>query len=178
MSLTFGTITQVKVECMNRGETNFSGSPKFQWLWQGAKYHVWTSQIDKHWRHSQKRLQKYDIRDMYTHYEISGYERVCRWWSCLSLLTRVIKLSRKAVISNINNLYQCFQDKSAISCLHPHSTPIQSFLKSSKKNLNRYKFYNKLFKQPDHRVEFDTPLHSKNVLFQKIANNLNWMNVK
>ena len=50
--------------CINRGETNFSRSPKFQWLWQGAIYHVWTSQIDKHWRHSQKRLQKYDIRDI------------------------------------------------------------------------------------------------------------------
>ena len=35
-----------------------------KWLWQGAIYHIWTSQIDKHWRHSQKRLQKYDIRDM------------------------------------------------------------------------------------------------------------------
>ena len=103
-----------------------------------------------------------------------GKPFIIRWWSYLSLLTRAIKLSRKAVISNINTLCQCFQDKSAISFLHPHSTPTQRFLKSSK-NLNRYKFYNELFKQPDHRVEFDTPLHSKNVLFQKIANNLNWM---
>ena len=48
---------------MNRGETNFSRSPKSLRFWQGAMYHIWTSHFDKHWRHSQKRLQKYDIRD-------------------------------------------------------------------------------------------------------------------
>ena len=37
---------------MNRGETNFSRSPKSQRFWQGAIYHVWTSHFEKHWRHS------------------------------------------------------------------------------------------------------------------------------
>ena len=36
----------------DRGETNFSRSPKSQRFWQGAMYHVWTSHFDKHWRHS------------------------------------------------------------------------------------------------------------------------------
>ena len=53
----------LKVECMNQSETNFSITAEFQQLWQGAISHVWTSQFDKHWQHSQKQLQKYDIRD-------------------------------------------------------------------------------------------------------------------
>ena len=81
-----------------------------------------------------------------------GKPFIIRWWSYFPWLTRAIKLSRKVVISNTNTLCQCFQDKSAISCLHPHSKSIQRFLKSSKKNLNRYKFHIKLSKQPDHRV--------------------------
>ena len=53
----------LEVECMNQSETNFSITAEFQQLWQGAISHVWTSQFDKHWQHSQKQLQKYDIRD-------------------------------------------------------------------------------------------------------------------
>ena len=53
----------LKVECMNLSETNFSRTAESQWLWQGAICHVWTSQFNKHWRQSQKQLQKYDIRD-------------------------------------------------------------------------------------------------------------------
>ena len=44
-----------KVECMNLSETN--------WLWQGAICHVWTFQFDKHWQHSQKQLQKYNVKE-------------------------------------------------------------------------------------------------------------------
>ena len=54
----------LKVECMNQSETNFSITAEFQQLWQGAISHVWTSQFDKHWQHSQKQLQKYNIRDL------------------------------------------------------------------------------------------------------------------
>ena len=54
----------LKVECMNLSETNFSRTAESQRLWQGAICHVWTSQFNKHWRQSQKQLQKYDIRDM------------------------------------------------------------------------------------------------------------------
>ena len=36
----------------------------FYGLWQSAICHVWTSQFGKHWRHSQKQLQKYSIRDI------------------------------------------------------------------------------------------------------------------
>ena len=53
----------LKVECMNLSETNFSRTAESQRLWQGAICHVWTSQFDKHWRHSQKQLQKYNNRD-------------------------------------------------------------------------------------------------------------------
>ena len=53
----------LKAECMNRSETNFSRTAESQRLWQGAICHVWTSQFDKHWRQSQKQLQKYNIRD-------------------------------------------------------------------------------------------------------------------
>ena len=53
----------LKVECMNLSETNFSRTAESQRLWQGAICHVWTSQFDKHWRQSQKQLQKYNIRD-------------------------------------------------------------------------------------------------------------------
>ena len=45
---------------MNLSETNFSRTAESQWLWQGA---IWTFQFDKLWRHSQKQLQKYNIRD-------------------------------------------------------------------------------------------------------------------
>ena len=45
---------------MNLIETNFSRTAESQWLWQGA---IWTFQFDKLWRHSQKQLQKYNIRD-------------------------------------------------------------------------------------------------------------------
>ena len=53
----------LRVECMNLIETNFSRTAESQRLWQGAICHVWTSQFNKHWRQSQKQLQKYDIRD-------------------------------------------------------------------------------------------------------------------
>ena len=53
----------LKVECMNLSETNFSRTAESQRLWQGAICHVWTSQFDKHWRQSQKQLQKYNIRN-------------------------------------------------------------------------------------------------------------------
>ena len=65
----------LKVECMNRDETNFSRTAKSQRLWQGAICHIWTSQFDKHCRHSQKQLQKYSIRDI----GIFGFE-VCSTW--------------------------------------------------------------------------------------------------
>ena len=55
----------LKVECMNLSETNFSRTAESQRLWQGAICHVWTSQFDKHWRQSQKQLQKYNIRDVF-----------------------------------------------------------------------------------------------------------------
>ena len=54
----------LKVECMNLSETNFSRTAESQRLWQGAICHVWTLQFDKHWRQSQKQLQKYNIRDI------------------------------------------------------------------------------------------------------------------
>ena len=53
----------LKVECMNLSETNFSRTAESQRLWQGAICHVWTSQLNKHWRQSQKQLQKCNIRD-------------------------------------------------------------------------------------------------------------------
>ena len=53
----------LKVECMNLSETNFSRTAESQQLWQGAICHVGTSQFDKHWRHLQKRLQKYNIQE-------------------------------------------------------------------------------------------------------------------
>ena len=49
---------------MNLSETNFSRTAESQWLWQGAICHIWTSQLDKHWRHLQKQLQKYNVRDI------------------------------------------------------------------------------------------------------------------
>ena len=42
----------LKVESMNRGETDFSRSPKSLRFWQGAIYHAWASHFDKHWQHS------------------------------------------------------------------------------------------------------------------------------
>jgi len=53
----------LKVECMNLSETSFSRTSESRRLWQGANCHVWTSQLDKHWWHSQKQLQKYNIKD-------------------------------------------------------------------------------------------------------------------
>ena len=50
---------------MNRSETNFSRTAESQWLWQGAICHVWTSQFDKHWRHSQKERLAYKLVDIY-----------------------------------------------------------------------------------------------------------------
>ena len=61
MSLRLGLY--LKVECMNLSETNFNRTAESQRLWQGAICHVWTFQFDKHWRQSQKQLQKYNIRD-------------------------------------------------------------------------------------------------------------------
>ena len=55
----FGTISQSRMH-----ETSFSRAVESQRLWQGAICHVWTSQFDKHWRQSQKQLQKYNIRDV------------------------------------------------------------------------------------------------------------------
>ena len=54
----------LKVECMNLSKPNFSRITEFQGLWQGVICHVWTFQFDKHWRQSQKQLQKYNIRDV------------------------------------------------------------------------------------------------------------------
>ena len=56
----------LEVECMNQNETNFSRTAKSQRLWQGAICHIWTYQFNKHWRQSQKQLQKYNIRDFIT----------------------------------------------------------------------------------------------------------------
>ena len=53
----------LKVECMNLSETNFSRTAESQRLWQGAICHVWTSQFDKHWRHSQKQRLAYKLVD-------------------------------------------------------------------------------------------------------------------
>ena len=53
----------LKVECINLRETNFSSTAESQRLWQGAICHVWTSQFNRHWRKSQKQLQKYNITD-------------------------------------------------------------------------------------------------------------------
>ena len=53
----------LKVERMNLNETNFGRTAESQRSWQGAICHVWTLQFDKHWRQSQKQLQKYNIRD-------------------------------------------------------------------------------------------------------------------
>ena len=58
-----GVALVLKVERMNLSETNFSGTAESQRLWQGAICNVRTSQFDKHWRQSQKQLQKYNIRD-------------------------------------------------------------------------------------------------------------------
>ena len=53
----------LKVECMNLSETNFSRTAESQRLWQGAIFHVWTSQFDKHWRQLQKQLQKFKRKE-------------------------------------------------------------------------------------------------------------------
>ena len=54
----------LEVECMNRHETNFSRTTQSQRFWQGAIWHVWTSQFDKHWRHSQKERLAYKLVDI------------------------------------------------------------------------------------------------------------------
>ena len=46
---------------MNQSETNFSRTAQSQRFWQGAICHVWTSKLDKHWRHSQKERLAYKI---------------------------------------------------------------------------------------------------------------------
>ena len=56
----------LKVQCMNGSETNFSRTAESQRLWQGAICHVCIFQFNKHWRQSQKQLQKYNIRDFIT----------------------------------------------------------------------------------------------------------------
>ena len=53
----------LEVECMNQSETNFSRTAQFQRFWQGAICHIWTSQLDKHWRHSQKERLAYELVD-------------------------------------------------------------------------------------------------------------------
>ena len=53
----------LEVECMNQSETNFSRTAQFQRFWQGAICHIWTSQLDKNWRHSQKERLAYKLVD-------------------------------------------------------------------------------------------------------------------
>ena len=70
--------------CINRGETNFSRSPKSQRFWQGAIYHVWTSHFDKHWRHSHFALSfLFNLRWVYSaltwqYQDIGGHS--CAQW--------------------------------------------------------------------------------------------------
>ena len=62
----------LKVECMNLSETNFSRIAESQKLWQGAICHVWTSQFNKHWRQSQKENYKTTILDIWI-WDCAGY---------------------------------------------------------------------------------------------------------
>ena len=55
--------TYLKVECMNQSETNLSRTAQSHWFWQGAICHVWTSQLDQRWRHSQKERLAYKLVD-------------------------------------------------------------------------------------------------------------------
>ena len=51
------------VDSMNQSETNFSSTAQSQRFLQGAICNVWTSQLDKHWRHSQKERLPYKLVD-------------------------------------------------------------------------------------------------------------------
>ena len=53
----------LEVDCMNQSETNFSRTAQSKWFWQGAICNVWTFQLDKHWRHSQKERLTYNLVD-------------------------------------------------------------------------------------------------------------------
>ena len=57
----------LEVECLNWNETNFSRTTQSQRFWQGVIWHVWTSQFDKHWRHSQKERLAYKLVDANWH---------------------------------------------------------------------------------------------------------------
>ena len=61
----------LKVECMNQSETNFSRTAHSQRFWQGAICQVWTSQLDKHWQHSQKETLAYKLVDRL---EVSSFD--------------------------------------------------------------------------------------------------------
>ena len=52
------------VDSMKKSETKFSSTAQSQRFLQGAICNVWTSQLDKHWRHSQKERLAYKLVDI------------------------------------------------------------------------------------------------------------------
>ena len=71
----------LKVDCMNQSETNFSRTAQSQRFWQGAICHVWTSKLDKHWRHSQKERLTYKLVDRLKRLKISLFISKLTTWA-------------------------------------------------------------------------------------------------